>query len=166
MPSAGSNFSDKTDSSSSTRTGVSAINLAYSVGSIKVSTATLQEGKKIELYVGGIAGRNNQAKKISNCFTVTDIVVENSTDGVNNIGRMFGKHEKKAEFSTASMYYAVDKKFTLNGETEFKHNEDTQDNSDVSEWFLSSENIKGKFAFDFGENGEWKIAEGQYPTLK
>lgn len=163
---AGSNFSDKTDSSSSTRTGVSAINLAYSVGSIKVSTATLQEGKKIELYVGGIAGRNNQAKKISNCFTVTDIVVENSTDGVNNIGRMFGKHEKKAEFSTASMYYAVDKKFTLNGETEFKHNEDTQGNSEGAEWFLSSENIKGKFAFDFGENGEWKIAEGQYPTLK
>ena len=162
----GSNFSDKTDSSSSTRTGVSAINLAYSVGSIKVSTATLQEGKKIELYVGGIAGRNNQTKKISNCFTVTDIVVENSTDGVNNIGYTFGKHEKKTEFSTTSIYFARDKKFTLNGETEFEHNEDTQGNSEAAEWFLSNENIKGKFAFDCGENGEWEITEGQYPTLK
>ena len=162
----GSNFSDKTDSSSSTRTGVSAINLAYSVGSINVSTATLQEGKKIQLYVGGIAGRNNQTKKISNCFTVTDIVVENSTDGVNDIGRMFGKHEKKAEFVTTTMYFARDKKFTLNGETEFEHNEDTQGNSEAAEWFLSSENVKGKFAFDFGENGEWEITEGQYPTLK
>lgn len=163
---AGSNFSDKTDSSSSTKTGVSAINLAYSVGSIKVSTATLQEGKKIELYVGGIAGRNNQTKKISNCFTVTDIVVENSTDGTNNIGRTFGKHEKKTEFSTTSVYFARDMKFTLNGETEFKYNEDTQGNSETAEWFLSNANIKAKFAFDFGENGEWEIAEGQYPTLK
>ncbi len=162
----GSNFSDKTDSSSSTRTGVSAINLAYSVGSINVSTATLQEGKKIQLYVGGIAGRNNQTKKISNCFTVTDIVVENTTDGVNDIGHMFGKHEKKAEFVTTTMYFARDKKFTLNGETEFEHNEDTQGNSEAAEWFLSSENVKGKFAFDFGENGEWEITEGQYPTLK
>lgn len=162
----GSNFSDKTDSNSSTRTGVSAINLAYSVGSVKVSTEALQEGKKIELYVGGIAGRNNQAKKISNCFTVTEIVVENSTDGVNNIGRTFGKHEKKTEFSTANMYFANDKKFTLNGETEFEYNKDTQGNSEAAEWFLSSENVKGKFAFDFGENGEWEITEGQYPTLK
>lgn len=162
----GSNFSAKTDSSSNTKTGVSAINLAYSVGSIKVSAATAQEGKKIELYVGGIAGRNNQTKKISNCFTVTDLVVENRTDGVNNIGRMFGKHEKKTEFSTNSMYSANDKKFTLNGETEFEYNKDTQGNSEAAEWFLSSENVKGKFAFDFGENGEWEITEGQYPTLK
>lgn len=156
----GSNFSDKTDSGSSSTSGIGAINSTYATGSVSVEATA----DNIELYVGGIAGRNSQSK-IANCFVATDITVKNTQSGKNNIGRTFGKHEKKASFSTATIHYAIDKAFTLNGSGEFEYTQNMQGNYRAGADFKSDTFLKDKNLILF--DGEvWNIVDGQYPTLK
>lgn len=156
----GSNFSDKTDSSSTTTSGIGAINSTYAVGSINVS-ATVE---KVELYVGGIAGRNSQSK-IANCFVVTDIAVKNAQSGTSNVGRTFGKHEKKASFATATVHYAKDRTFTLNDSADFEYTENMQGNGRDSSDFKSDAILKDKNLLLF-DSEVWNVVDGEYPTLK
>ena len=156
----GSNFSDKTDSSSTTTSGIGAINSTYAVGSINVSATA----EKVELYVGGIAGRNSQSK-IANCFVVTDIAVKNAQSGTSNVGRTFGKHEKKASFATATVHYAKDRTFTLNDSADFEYTENMQGNGRVSSDFKSDAILKDKNLLLF-DSEVWNVVDGEYPTLK
>ncbi len=156
----GSNFSDKTDSSSSSTTGIGAINSTYCIGSIKVNATA----ENITLYVGGIAGRNSQSK-ISSCFVVTDIEVANTESGINRIGRTFGKHESKVSMTADLIHYASDKTFTLNGSSEFEHTDTTQGKGHVASDLKASANLNDKNFIVF-DSDVWTITDKEYPTLK
>ena len=130
------------------------------VGSINVRATA----EKVELYVGGIAGRNSQSK-IANCFVVTDIAVKNAQSGTSNVGRTFGKHEKKASFATATVHYAKDRTFTLNDSADFEYTENMQGNGRVSSDFKSDAILKDKNLLLF-DSEVWNVVDGEYPTLK
>ncbi len=111
----GSNSSSSIDRISSQTRGIGAINYCYSDG--KISVEVEKTLKNIKLYVGGIAGRNNQSK-LSTLFSLMTINVVNE-NGVNNIGQLFGTMEKNSAGTQSTVnnavYYATDVEMKLNG---------------------------------------------------
>ena len=105
----GNNYSDKKDTSSSTTSGIGAVNYCYATGSITVKVAS--DIKNVTVYAGGIAGRNTHSK-LSSLFTAVNITVQN--EGKNNIGYLLGARENGSALKT-NCFYIEDTNLKLNG---------------------------------------------------
>lgn len=159
---AGNNISAKTDSTSSTTTGIGAINYVYATGSIKLN---VENDVSVSTYVGGIIGRNS-ATKISNCFTLVDIDVVNGKDSTNHIGNLLGSKEKDGVLGSG-LVYATDNKLNLNGNSAESSTTVGNDNiKPTKASFLDGnknyETMQLKFDFD----NVWYLGEGALPTLR
>lgn len=174
----GSNYSDKKDTSTGTETGVCAINYCYSMGEIKVTVAENITG--VNVYAGGIAGRNTH-KKLASLFSTVEITVSNN--GANNLGHIVGAMIKDSG-TNGKIFYDKDGAVTLikNGNTytikgdgagseEYVDFENVGNSADFTEnnGYHSSSWVVGApgVASSLGFNGEvWEVNNNDKPTLK
>lgn len=106
----GSNYSDKKDSSTSTESGICAINYCYSLGEIAVTVADGVDN--VSVYAGGIAGRNTH-KKLGSLFSTVNVTVVNE-GGDNNVGRIVGKMLNDVA-TNGNIFFIEEADLTVNG---------------------------------------------------
>lgn len=156
----GNNFSDKKDTSSSTESGVCAINYCYSVGEISVKVA--DGAQKVAVYAGGIAGRNTH-KKLGSLFSVMNITVSNA-GAKSYVGRIVGKMLNDVA-TNGNIFFIQEANINVTGEAE------TQDLGTVTEeanfrdgkWVTGADGGNSVIRFS---GTTWEVVDGQYPTFK
>lgn len=158
----GNNISAKTDSTSSTTTGIGAINYAYATGSINLN---VENKVSVSAYVGGIIGRNS-ATKISSCFTLVDIEVTNGEGATNHIGNLLGSKEKDGTLGSG-LVYATDNALKLNGNSVTSSIDVGNDNvTPTKSSFLGGKINYEAMLLKFDFENVWYLSEGALPTLR
>ena len=179
----GSNYSSITDSQeSSTESGICAINYSYSIGKIVVNVDS--NISSVNVYVGGIAGRNSH-KKVSSLFSTVGITVAN--EGNSYLGHIFGRMINKENGTNGKIFYDEASAITLikDGKTyqitgdgkdaeEFIKFENVGEGTNKanftdSKWVVGSENDSSKLGFS---GTVWEVkekeegGEDEYPSFK
>lgn len=172
----GNNYSDKTQTNTSSESGICAIFYCYSIGKVVVNVA--EDIDNVNVYAGGIAGRNTHSK-LKSMFSTVSVEV-NNVEANSNLGYLFGAMEKKSTVNGNCYYvdnpaniklngasyervYGEDDKFTENFHITVVGDATEEANFKKAGWVVGSETDKSQLGFS---GNDWGVEDGSYPYLK